>query len=64
MPHTTATAPKVTGLNCDGPVTVRELGSGNQGIVWTVQPEHFARLIDMVNNCGGPDFWEIKAVAA
>lgn len=43
----------------NGPVTVRELGTGRSGIVWTVQPENFPSLIEMINKHGGPGAWKI-----
>ena len=43
-----------------GPVTARELGTGNAGIAWTVQPEHFPQLVEMINRHGGPNAWRIS----
>lgn len=53
------TTPTLQSINCDGPVVVRELGRKHEGIVWTVQPENFDKLIEMINNHGGPDMWSI-----
>lgn len=44
----------------DGPVTARELGTGGAGIVWTVQPENFPQLVEMINRHGGPNAWRIS----
>lgn len=51
--------PKLTTINTTEAVTVRELGRGHEGIVWTVQPENFPALIERVNRYGGPDMWSI-----
>lgn len=45
-----------------GPIRVRELGKGGQGIDWTVQPENFQRVVDMINANGGPNCWRIEAL--
>jgi hypothetical protein len=49
-------------INHDGPVEVRELGKGGQGIVWTVQPENFASTVEMINANGGPSAWRVTAL--
>lgn len=43
-----------------GPVLVRELGTGWEGIAWTVQPENFPQLVEMINRHGGPNAWRIS----
>ena len=55
-----ATAPQFLAINYDGPVIVRQRGQGNQGIVWTVQPEDFSSLIEMINRDGVHN-WTIEA---
>lgn len=61
MTHTTkrSTRPTLLGVNHDGPIRVSKLGEGHQGLVWTVQPENHQNVIDMINDFGGPDMWEI-----
>lgn len=49
-------------INHNGPVEVRELGKGGQGIVWTVQPENFATTVEMINANGGPSAWRVTAL--
>ena len=51
-------------INHDGPVVVRELGKAHKGLVWTVQPQDFDSVVEMINQFGGPAFWSIKPVAA
>ena len=50
-------------INHNGPVVVTELGVGRNGIVWTVSPENFDMVVEMINNNGGPACWSVKAVA-
>ena len=50
-------------INHNGPVVVTELGTGHNGIVWTVSPENFDKVVEMINNHGGPACWSVKAVA-
>lgn len=54
--------PTLLGIAHDGPVVVRQLGKGHDGIVWTVQPENFATLVAQINEWGGPSFWDITPV--
>ena len=51
----------LTSINHNGPVIVRQLGTGNTGIVWTVQPENFQTTIEMINANGGPACWSVTA---
>ena len=55
------TLPKLLGITHDGPVKVEKLGEGTPGnrLTWTVPPERFDSLIEMINENGGPDFWRI-----
>ena len=60
--QTTRTAPAVGQLlsvNHDGPLRFREVGKAHQGIDWIVQPENHQAAIDMVNQYGGPNAWDI-----
>lgn len=59
MTVNTPTRPTLLEINSTGPVRVRRLGAGHEGLVWTVDPENFGTVVDMVNAHGGPDFWEI-----
>lgn len=43
----------------DGPIRFQELGKGDQGIDWMVEPANHQRAIDMVNEFGGPNAWRI-----
>lgn len=52
----------LTEINHNGPVEVRELGKAGQGIVWTVQPENFESVIEMINANGGPSAWKVTAL--
>lgn len=61
---TRKTAVTLDEITHDGPVRVRERGQGGEGIDWTVQPENFPRTIEMINQHGGPDFWEVTPVEA
>lgn len=56
------TTPKLLSIDHDGPVYLRELGTSWNGINWTVQPENFDNLIEMINAHGGPDCWTIVPV--
>lgn len=58
----TPTTPKLLSIDHDGPVYLRELGKSWNGINWTVQPENFDNLIEMINAHGGPDCWTIVPV--
>lgn len=55
----TSTRPQLLGIDHQGPVRFRELGTGFQGIDWEVLPENLESAIAMVNANGGPDAWEI-----
>lgn len=52
----------LTAINHDGPIRLKRLGEGNDGLVWTVQPENFETVVRMVNEYGGPACWEIEAL--
>lgn len=52
----------LSAINHNGPVRVRELGKAGKGIDWTVQPENFASVVDMINTYGGPSAWSITAI--
>lgn len=52
-------AAKLETITHDGPVVARELGTGRDGIVWTVAPANFPALVAMVNANGGPGAWSI-----
>ena len=64
--HTGKVAIMVKLLSIDNqnrPVRVRALGQRGQGLVWTVQPENVDKtLVDMINDFGGPDMWEITVL--
>lgn len=59
----TQTMPTLLAITHNGPVRVREVGTGHQGIDWIVQPENFDSVIDMINQYGGPDAWTITPAA-
>jgi hypothetical protein len=44
------------------PITFRARGQRHAGLIWTIQPgdpDALQRTIDMVNENGGPDLWDI-----
>lgn len=49
-------------IDSDTPVLVKELGKSHGGIVWTVQPENFQSVVDMINTYGGPECWSIEVL--
>lgn len=51
----------LTAISHNGPVIVRELGKGHDGVVWTVRPDQFGNVIAMINSYGGPACWSITA---
>lgn len=53
----------LTRIAHNGPVTMRQLGHGHAGIVWTVHPRDFDSLIAWVNANGGPSMYAIDPIA-
>lgn len=62
MTVNTPARPTLLEINSTVPVRVRQLGAGHDGIVWTVEPENFDNVVNMINSHGGPDFWEITEI--
>ena len=52
----------LTRIDHNGPVTMRQLGRGLDGIVWTVHPDDFDALVVWVNANGGPSMYAIEPV--
>ena len=60
------TRPTLISVNqTDKPIRLRELGQRHNGLIWTIRPgnpDALQRTIDMVNEFGGPDFWEVVEI--
>lgn len=46
-------------INHDGPILMREIGRGHEGLEWIVDPENHAAAIDTINMHGLAGMWEI-----
>lgn len=55
---------KLLELTGNKPLFVRARGEAWTGLEWVVRPENFPKLITMINNNGGPDFWELREATA